>query len=165
MPRTYEPIATQTVGTAVATVSFTSIPQTYTDLVLIINGANTTGNQDATIQFNSDTAANYSNTTLRGNGTTASGARSSSATFIYLDSQSGLTTTSGGYTNICNIMNYANTTTYKTLIARGNNAATGVDLIAGLWRSTSAITQFIVTCTTSTFVSGSTFTLYGIKAA
>ena len=56
---TYEPIATTTLTSAVSSVSFGSIPQTYTDLILVNYFATTTVNEDAYVQFNSDTASNY----------------------------------------------------------------------------------------------------------
>jgi hypothetical protein len=65
-------------------------------------------------------------------------------------------------------MNYANTTTFKTVLIRANNSSTGVDLILGLWRKTpEAITSITIknTGTSSNFAIGSTLTLYGIKAA
>jgi hypothetical protein len=62
-------------------------------------------------------------------------------------------------------MNYSNSTTYKTILSRGNVTGTGIDLNVSLWRSTAAITNITVTSFTSTYTAGSTFTLYGIKAA
>jgi hypothetical protein len=67
---------------------------------------------------------------------------------------------------IIHFMNYSNTTTYKSLLARGNNAASGTDAIASLWRSTAAITSITFNLQTGgTFDIGSTITLYGITAA
>ena len=63
-------------------------------------------------------------------------------------------------------MNYSNTTTFKTILMRANNAALGVDAIVGLWRSTAAINEIKVFPTGgANFETGSTFSLYGIKAA
>jgi len=162
MPITYEPIATTTLGSAAATVSFTSISGSYTDLVLVAWGAST-GGSDIFCQFNGDTGSNYSWTRLSGNGSTAASSRSSSASNIRL--------TISGYPDanaalvLASIQNYSNTTTYKTLISRANQATQGVDAIVGLWRSTSAITSIDVKTTPNTFNTGATFTLYGIKAA
>ncbi len=161
---TYTPIATTTLGSSASTLAFTSISGSYTDLVLVINAANTSGNQDAYMQFNSDTGANYSRTALRGNGTTASSARTSSATSAFLSSISGTSTTSLAYNSITSIQNYSNATTYKTAFTRSNNAEYGTDAIVNLWRSAAAITRIDIT-STGTFTSGSTFTLYGIQAA
>ena len=74
----------------------------------------------------------------------------------------------GGSVQILQLMNYSNTTTYKTILSRTNAAANGVDATVGLWRSTSAITSIEIgknSGMSGTFQIGSTFTLYGIKAA
>ena len=63
-------------------------------------------------------------------------------------------------------MNYANTTTYKSIIGRANRADSGVDAAVALWRSTAAITRIDIKLKNGgSFTAGSTFTLYGIAAA
>ena len=162
---TYTPIATNTLGSAAASVTFSSIPSTYTDLVLVYNGKFASANGQIALQFNGDTATNYSNTELYGNGTTAGSSRESSVSSMRL----GYTATANiENMNIMQIMNYSNATTYKTVLTRQNTAgsASGAAAHVGLWRSTSAINSIVVSCYNSlNFVSGSTFTLYGIKAA
>lgn len=153
-------------GTSTTSVTLSSIPATYTDLVLVINAKNdTTTNTE--IRFNGDTASNYSNTILSGNGTSATSARESNNNGISIDNVAYMTTGDFAYSNIIQIMNYANTTTYKTLLTRANSAANGVDAIVGLWRSTAAITSLTIFTTTGTrvFAAGSTFSLYAIKCA
>ena len=166
MTATYEPINTQTLGTATPAISFTSIPQTYTDLFLVTNFGLATVDQSALITFNDDTASNYSVTWLYANTSPASG-RSSSRANIYLNANVGAST-AVQTTAIVNVQNYSNTTTYKTTLGRSNRASTagsyeGVEALAGLWRSTSAITKITITGQ-SNLIIGSTFTLYGIKA-
>jgi hypothetical protein len=163
MPATYEPISTQTLASAVATVTFSSIPSTYTDLVLVMAGIAATASTDSCeIQFNGDTATNYSYTLLSGNGTTASSSRGTSTAFIAI----GLITSSEQVSNIWHIMNYANTTTYKSVVGRGSIAGAQVRTGAGMWRSTAAITSLLLkNDTAQNFAIGSMFTLYGIKAA
>jgi hypothetical protein len=162
MPKTYEPIATTNAGPTQSTYTFTSIPSTYTDLVLIISPV---GNGDAQVnlRFNSDTGTNYSYTVLGGNGTSAVADRVADATFIGTDYYFSVTT-AGGVIR-ANIMNYANSTTFKTALMRADNAGKGTMTNVGLWRNTAAITSVTVTTTNSTFANGSTLTLYGIKAA
>jgi hypothetical protein len=168
---TYEPIATTTLGSATGTVSFTSISQSYTDLVLVCNGQNATQNGwQANITFNSDTGSNYSITSLNGNGSVAASARLNNSTAISTAYYSAWTTTAnspGIY--FINIMNYSNATTYKTTLIRtgyGSGTYAGAELIAGLWRNTAAITSVtLVGANSATWVTGTTFTLYGIKAA
>ena len=164
MPITYEPIATTTLGSAASSVTFSSISGAYTDLILICDGGITSGLHNFTVQINSDTASNYSRTFLSGTGSAASSGRGSSLTSMVLNDYGYLETTSGANV-IAHFMNYSNTTTYKTVLSRANNAANGTSANINLWRSTAAISTILVSSSGSTFVSGSTFTLYGIKAA
>jgi hypothetical protein len=161
---TYVPIATQTLASAVASVSFTSIAGTYTDLVLVMQAKNSVGTSNVRLQFNSDTATNYSSTFLDGDGTSAFSSRTTSTAFAYLDNY-GQIQNNFNSSIIVNIMNYSNATTYKTILARANNAATGVDAIVSLWRSTAAITSITLTQGGNNYDIDSTFTLYGIKGA
>lgn len=176
MPKTYEPIATTTLGSAQTTVSFTNISQTYTDLRLVIsNVLATNSDRNVLIRVGNgsiDSGSNYSNTNL--------GARSLSAT-PFSDRQSNQTSgrlswyTAAGTDNAqmsqVDILNYSNTTTNKTMIsntrvAPGDAQYSGVEVLVILWRSTSAINYLDVICgDADTFRSGSIFTLYGIKAA
>ena len=161
---TYTPIATTTLGSAQSSYTFTSIPQTYTDLVLISSAKVTSGTYDLTCRLNGDTGANYSWTNLLGNGSGAGSTRYSGYTYAQLDNWGYIDTTIFNV-NIANFMNYANSTTYKTILARASNAGTGTDANVDLWRDTSAITSIQVLSNGGTFTAGCTFTLYGIAAA
>ena len=171
MAITYEPIATQTLGSATASVTFSSISGSYTDLVLVVTGY--LANNDAytaRFTFNGDSNSNYSQTNLTGTGSTAKSTRFSSSTSITMGSNDlGWSTTAANRNvSIVQIMNYSNTTTYKTTIARSNQPAgsyPAVESEVGLWRSTAAITSMVITAGGADFAAGSTFTLYGIKAA
>jgi hypothetical protein len=157
MPATYEPIATTTLGSSASSVTFSSIPGTYTDLILVVNGTSTATNGNE-MQFNGDTGNNYSFTLLYGTGSAAVSSRNSNISFAY----AGRTNTNQSV-SITQIMNYANTTTYKTVLTR---ASSNGDIVMGnvsTWRSTSAITSLVYAG--ATFNSGTVFTLYGIKAA
>lgn len=160
---TYTPIATQTLSSSAASVTFSSISGAYTDLVLVCSYIKST-TANARIQVNGNTATNYSNTALYGDGTTAASGRDSSVSYYYLTSQYTASTTNPTI-GIVNFMNYSNTTTYKTIISRGGVASTGTDATVGLWRSTAAITSIELNTATGTFSTGSTFTLYGIARA
>jgi hypothetical protein len=160
---TYTPIYSQTLSSATATITFSNIPQTYTDLVLAVEF--TTGTiSSGFIQFNGDVSTNYSNTLLNGDGSTAGAYRATSDTAIrYHRAMNGNT---GRKSATLSIQNYSNTTTYKTLLSRFNNASDVVGATAGLWRSTSPITSIkLWNGGDYNFDSGATFTLYGIKAA
>lgn len=168
MPATYEPIATTTLSAAQANIEFTSIPGTYTDLVLVISHRVGTTGYSSYVQFNSDNGSNYSCTILSGYGSGTTSFRYSTTNSAYLEWYGyppSATSTFG--TQIINIMNYANTNVYKTYVARPGNAATGTDAIVAMWRSTSAITslKYISSASAGNFQIGTTATLYGIKAA
>ena len=163
---TYEPIATNTLGSAAASVTFSSIPQGYTDLVLVIAGINSSGGSDACVlqlgNSSIDTATNYSTTYLYGVGSgSGSSGRQSNANFIQPDRSNSANQTS----SVLQIQNYSNSTTYKTVISRSNNGSWGLDLFASVWRSTSSIDSIKVYPASGNMAIGSTFTLYGIKAA
>lgn len=169
MALTYDSIATTTLGSAAASYTFTGISGAYTDLVLIANARSTRATADDSfyLRVNSDTASNYSYTELKGNGTSATSARGSSHPAFYAAQNiAAASQPSGVFTPILlNFNNYSNSTTYKTILSRNNFAAGEVSAEVGLWRSTSAITSIQVYCAIGNLETGSTFTLYGIKAA
>jgi hypothetical protein len=176
MPVTYESIATTTLGTATGTVSFTNISLSYTDLRLVVSDAKvSSAERNVQIRVGNgsiDSGSNYSMTNL--------GARALSAT-PFSDRSSNQTigrlawftamTTAQAVMSVVDIMNYSNTTTNKTMLCStraqpGDATYSGVEDLVILWRSTAAINYLDVICADGdTFQSGSTFTLYGIKAA
>jgi hypothetical protein len=174
---TYVAIATQTLGSAAASVTFSSIPATYTDLILIsfAQGQASGGDNRLVLQFNGDTASNYSSTYLIGNGTSATSSRDSNRGQVDNVTQLADSGSNSFSPFIHHIMNYANATTYKTILQRGNDAGDTtsayrqVGASASLWRSTSAITSIVVKGLggngSSGFSAGSTFSLYGIASA
>ena len=156
---TYTPLYTTTIsGSAAANITISSISQAYTDLVLIVDGT-TTSLEDITIQYNGDTATNYSVTYVNGSGSAAGSGRQSNQAQITLGY---LGTVQGGTS--FHFMNYSNTTTYKTALARGSVANWSVAAKVGLWRSTTAITSIKIAHPYS-FAVGTTFSLYGVAAA
>jgi len=169
MASTYTPIATTTLGSAAASYTFSSIPSTYTDLVLVFNGGTTSNGPSMLIRVNGDTGSNYSDTALDGTGSSAISTRHSNGTYINVTNDIGIAGTLGAQTSIIHFQNYANTTTYKTVLVRANNATSsgypGVSAVVGMWRSTSAINSITLTTASTTFLAGSTFTLWGILNA
>lgn len=163
---TYTQIASTTLGSAAASVTFSSIAGTYTDLVIVMQPALSVSNNAIYLDFNNDTATNYSWTALTGNGSSATSARGSNQGLgsvandvLYPVS------TLGNTTIVIQCQNYSNTTTNKTYIVRGGQAASGTQALVGLWRSTAAINAIKFYASASNFSVGSTFSLYGIKAA
>ena len=161
---TYTLIASTTLTSNQNSVTFSSIPQTYTDLVLIGNFWNGSLNNTDYFGFNNSTGTPYSITGISGNGTTA-------ATFQLAnngDNWLGYSPYPGGpSTNPVSfkldILDYSNTTTYKTSIVRTNNAGAAVWAIVSLWRNTAAISTIKLT-TGDSYYAGSNFKLYGIEA-
>ena len=161
MTATYEKIDATTLTSTSSSVTFSSIPGTYTDLVLIQNSI-ATSEFNIWVRFNSDTGNNYSYTYFVGDGA-GSGETGRSSNYSYMDA--GGVNTSPATTAIFYINNYSNTTTFKNLFSRVGSTSKVLGMYIGMWRSTSAITSITTLTSSSTFASGSTFTLYGIKAA
>jgi hypothetical protein len=167
---TYTQIATYTFPSTLGIYTFSSIPQTYTDLVVVISAnCAAAGTTYANLQMNlnGDSANNYSYCHMYGDGSSAYSDRYSNngqAWGGYFNS------TSGVYSNIIlNVMNYSNTSTYKNIISRGNYGTRGTtttnptELAVSSWRNTAAVTS--LTIGGANIGAGSTFTLYGILAA
>lgn len=161
MPATYEPISTQTLATAVADVYFNSIPQTYTDLVLVMNGS-LASQTNCAMRFNSDNTTNYSTTYIYSDGSNAYGGQVTNVSFLY----GGDFKSTGNSTNIFHIFNYTNSTTFKTVVNRNTTSTTAMAWLS-VWRKTpEAITSInVMTASGANYSVGTTFTLYGIKAA
>lgn len=162
MAKTYEPIATQTASGSSSSITFSSIPQTYTDLVIVKNGGNTAVS-NSRFQFNGDTGNNYSQTGLYGNGSSVGSYRDTNVGAVVIDyfNSSGLQSMT-----VIQVLNYTNTTTNKSGIYRRNDTYNSVLANAWYWRSTAAITSITFSVIASgNFDSTTTFTLYGIKAA
>jgi hypothetical protein len=157
---TYTPIATQTLGSAAASVIFSSIPQGYTDLIIVFNG-NLSAAATCYLRYNNDSSGNYSQRDMVGNGTVASGqARSNVTGFRLYD----VFASSNGRNNlIFSINSYSNTSTRKTTLLRGSDYSGEVGASVSLWRDTSAINRLDFVTGSGTWSSGSTFTLYGIQ--
>lgn len=166
---TYVALDKVTVGTATNSITFSSINQGYTDLVIVTDaGASVVSEVDVRVGNSSvDTGSNYSYTIVSGSGSTATSVRGSNATFWRSNYNSVYDNANGKANHIFQFMNYSNTTTFKTMLYRGNSAAYGVDASVNLWRSTSAIniiTLYANVTGTKNFLAGSTFSLYGILA-
>lgn len=166
MPATYEAISTTTLGSAASTITFSSIPGTYTDLRLVIVPTVASGTGYLLMRFNSNSATNYSLTEMYGTGSSVFSARSTSQTEINLTGNGlGVTTTPHLYT--VDIFSYAGSTNKTCLItaSEDENGSGYVIRQIGLWRQTSAITSISFTSSGSNYASGTTATLYGILKA
>jgi hypothetical protein len=159
---TYVPIATTTLASTATSYTFSSIPSTYTDLVLVCNGA-FSGNDFPMIQFNGDTASNYSVLQLSASSTGPHTYHFSAVAWYTADA-------GGSGTNpwnlIINLNNYSNTTTYKSGLSRYNNTANQTVATSGLWKNTAAINAIkVLTANGTNLAVGTMLSLYGILGA
>lgn len=167
---TYEPISTTTGNGSSTQITFNSIPQTYTDLVLVCSDINVQ-TQDAGLRFNNDSASNYSRTILYADLSGGPGSfRNTNQTQAYTIYRDLSSSTDKLVYAITNIMNYTNTTTNKTLLTRtttvGGVGPNTTMVIAGSWSKTpEAITRIDIFSGLTNFSPTCKFTLYGIKAA
>jgi hypothetical protein len=155
---TYTPIASVTLSSAQSSVTFSGIPQTYTDLVVVVSGYYS-GTTYGSFQLNGDSnSGNYSYTRLLGYSGGVLSDRAGGSDGFSLGSTQG--------TCIAHIQNYSNSTTYKTVLVRENAAGTGTAAYVYLWRNTNAVNSFAVFAAGGgNFASGSTFNLYGVSTA
>ena len=157
----YESIATTTVGSGgSSSISFTSIPATYTHLQIRSFILSSSTASSATMTINSTNGISHY---LSGNGTVASAASDLTKMFFPLVQGS----TTSGFGGVTDFLDYTNTNKYKTVKTLGGYDVNGsgfVNLTSNLWLSTSAITSITVTAV-GTFNQYSSFALYGIKGA
>ena len=175
-PPGFESIATVTVGsTTTNTITFSSIPSTYTHLQLRYTARATDSDtqQYIYLRFNSDTGTNYAAHRLRADGSSASVDKSTSANLIYyIGSVPAAQASSNIFgVGVLDILDYTNTNKYKpvrALFAYDTNGSGDVYMGSGLWQSTSAISTITLTkqmTTSGDFSQYSSFALYGIKTA
>jgi len=161
----YFPIATTTLTTAAASVTFSGIPATYTHLQIRTMCLTSASATDVKAQFNGDTGSNYALHLLWGNGSAASAGAYTAQTYAV----AGITsiTTANPAAGVIDILDYANTnknTTVRTLSGSDTNGVGGfIFLESGLWLNTAAITSIVLSPFSGTFNQYSSFTLYGIK--
>lgn len=175
MPSTYTLISSNVLTSSAASVTFSAIPSTYTDLVLrasvrSISGTATYSN--IILTYNGDTATNYSRVYLTGDGSTATSTLlSNQVRFLMNRASDGATATANSFSNWeLYVPSYtlSQNKPFSVFSATETNA-TAADLNAGsgLWRNTSAITSITLadgaTSGSTAFASGSSFYLYGIK--
>jgi hypothetical protein len=166
MATTYEKIATTTLGAGAASISFTSIPGTYTDLRLVLVGTSP-GNYPS-IRYNNDSASNYSMTQIYGTGSSAASNRNTSQTEWYPNINA-MSSTVPTMIEV-DVFSYAGST-FKTGLATSSfdfNGSGSTVRSVGLYRSTTAITRldiFALYGSPQEFNTGTTATLYGILKA
>lgn len=157
------PLQSIAISSATSSVTFSNIDQTFSDLELVINGGFTSTVQSFRFQVNGDTGNNYSYSYLAGNGSAASTTRATSTSGINCYHVTANTDTALKNNVIVHLINYSNSTNFKTLLLKGA-ADAEVAITAGLYRgSTSPITSLTVLTTGGNLQAGTTFDLYGIS--
>jgi hypothetical protein len=161
---TYELAApTQTTTGSATSVTFSSISQAFTDLILVVTfgiGAQ----ENCYVRFNGDTGSNYQGATYSSNNTTLAGNSYNNQAFLnpgwYTSVQAN---TMNGFL-FCNIQSYSDTTTFTSTVSRAGSAF-GTEHNIGIWKNTAAVSTILCYSSGSNFINGSVFSLYGIKAA
>lgn len=162
----YESIATVTVGAGgSSSITFSSIPSTYKHLQLRFSTqATASSSLYIKMNFNSDTAANYSYHQLFGDGTSASANAGASASFGI--ASNGVNSATGFTGGVIDLLEYSNTNIYKTqraLTGTDLNGSGTIYLVSSNWRSTSAINRIDLVLSANNFAQYSQFALYGVK--
>jgi alpha-D-ribose 1-methylphosphonate 5-triphosphate synthase subunit PhnL len=158
MPNAMIPIANTTLGSNTASVTFSSIVGTYRDLLLVVQGTTTSG-QNVTLQFNSDTGSNYIIAHMYGG--SGQGTSTVTSTFMYANYFANWDSVQANI--VANILDYTATDKHKTALIRDNSTSTYTEAIAGRWANTAAITSIKVAASTL-FSTGTSFALYGVVA-
>lgn len=162
---TYTPIQSIELTSATSFVSFSNIPQTYEDLVLIVSDvihsfAGTTTVRDGFLQFNGDTGSNYSDTIILGNGSSPSSVRASNQSALRAYYPMASAANAGMI--VANIQNYSNSTKNKTVLYKCSVTTGNTSAMVGLWRNTSPINSLQINLS-YTLSAGTKIDLYGIS--
>ena len=154
---TYDLIARSTLSSATSSVTFSGIPSTYRDLVVVVAANGGTVEVNFNLRFNGNTSLIYSFANIAGNTGTPS---------ILLNAIQGrlpatqVVSTGVVGTFIAHILDYTQAKN-KTTISTGGQLS-NVDATVGMWPSTSAITEVTILTTTNSYNTNATFYLYGI---
>lgn len=164
--KTYKALANITLSSSAASVTFSNIPNTYRDLVLVYNGL-ATQTTYTKLTLNNDTGANYSQIVALGwKSNTTNSYIDTGRSEYYPEHYTDMSSTDRNMT-ITNIMDYSATDKHKTLLGRFDGFSTGsraVGMTAGRWASTNAVTSIKLTTNANSYAAGSTFALYGIES-
>lgn len=168
-PGSYYSIATTTLSTSTATITFSSIPATYTHLQIRGIAKNTSADYETKMRVgngSADSGSNYADHYLLGNGASPFANAASTQTSAIIGIEGNTTSNYAAY--VCDILDYANTNKYKTfrtLNGVDKNGSGSIRLQSGLWRSTSAIDTIELFHAAGNFEQYTQFALYGIKGS
>jgi hypothetical protein len=161
---TYTPLATVTLGSTASSVTFSSIPATYRDLILVATSTTAiTSSGFCSVRFNADSGSNYSEVWMQSVGAPPAASSSSFSNGTELGF-------GGAFSQaIMQIMDYSATDKHKTTLNKWNTIAiTTNDAVlqarAGRWANTAAITTVRLGASAGVLAIGTTFNLYGIAS-
>jgi hypothetical protein len=163
-PASYDSIATVNGNGSTGTITFSSIPSTYTHLEVRASFLASAVNEDLIVRFNSDTASNYSVHEIRGNGTSATAGGYASTNAMNASANAGNTTYPSSF--VLSVYEYKNTNINKTirvLSGQDRNGDGSISLFSGNWRNTAAINSITLLTPSGVINTNSKFALYGIK--
>lgn len=171
MATTCKLIAKSVLGSSASSITFSSVPGTYTDLYLVASlrssQADTVGY--AGLRFNGDNGNNYSGRYLNGNGSGGRGSASYTSNRIYGQGTGGDSSTTDTFASLeFYIPNYAGSTNKSvsmTNMNETNATAAYMTIVAGLWSNTAAITEVTLVYPGYNFLTNSSAYLYGITKA
>ncbi len=169
-PGSYESIATNTITTSTADITFSSIPSTYTHLQIrfIAKSTNSaTAADNLAFRFNSDTGGNYTRHYLDGSGTSATAGANTGVSQVYATCAQTSSTPDAFGVGVLDILDYTNTNKYTTTRALSGadfNASGGaIQFTSGLWLNTAAITTINIRALSGNLAQYSSFALYGVN--
>lgn len=152
---TYTALATVTLGSSAASVTFSSIPATYRDLIVVVEG-NTATSGRPVMRLNGDTGSNYTSVMMAG------GPYSATTSTTFIDPIPDYSVT-GKFMAVWQIMDSSATDKHKTALVRLNQGGTQVHATAGRWANTNAVTTVaMLTNNGALYAIGTTFSLYGV---
>lgn len=161
---TYTLLDSVTLASSASSVTFSAIDQSYGDLVLVAEGKKeTAGGDQFALRFNGDAGNNYNAVWAEAYGTSNWSAVSNNSTWIITSQAFSLVGSTMAGLLTAHIQDYSSTDKHKTTLSRANKADAGVNMMAGRWANTAAITSVTITSTFSNYAVGSTFYLYGIE--
>ena len=158
---TYVALATLTLSGTDSVIAFASIPSSFRDLVLVVDGK-ISGSAGLRLRLNNDSGSNYNQILMRNNGSTPLSVSYSNQT-AFTPSDVGLSA-DVPFNYICHIMDYSATDKHKSLLIRTNTNGATVEATALRWASTTAVNEVNVFLSSQNYQAGSTFSLYGIEA-
>lgn len=164
---TYIPLATITLTGSDASITFSSLPSIYRDIVITLNGTPADNAYPVhALRFNGDSANNYSYVGMSGNGSSPASGSNGSLNYASLGQAWGIgPSTSSNFATIAHVMDYTASDKHKTVLARNNVPGTGVEAQAARWANNNAITSItVITSSGAGFATGTVISIYGIAS-